>query len=89
MYLNSIKNFNYQIPEDFCFLFVGHWLPGDIGEDRKNVGGMIKTFYESFKNKTKAPALVLKTTGGTISVSDKIALLEKINIIKSVSRCLY
>ena len=72
-----------QIPEDFCFLFVGHWLPGDIGEDRKNVGGMIKTFYESFKNKVKAPALVLKTTGGTISVSDKIALLEKINIIKS------
>jgi len=72
-----------QIPEDFCFLFVGHWLPGDLGEDRKNVGGMIKTFYESFKNKTKAPALVLKTTGGTISISDKIALLEKIQAIKN------
>ena len=72
-----------QIPEDFCFLFVGHWLPGDLGEDRKNVSGLIKTFYESFKNKAKAPALVLKTTGGTVSVTDKIALLEKINAIKT------
>jgi glycosyltransferase involved in cell wall biosynthesis len=72
-----------QIPEDFCYLFVGHWLPGDLGEDRKNVSGLIKTFYESFKNKTKAPALVLKTTGGTVSVTDKIALLEKINAIKT------
>jgi glycosyltransferase involved in cell wall biosynthesis len=58
-------------------------LPGDLGEDRKNVSGLIKTFYESFKNKAKAPALVLKTTGGTVSVSDKIALLEKINAIKT------
>ena len=72
-----------QIPEDFCFLFVGHWLPGDLGEDRKNVSGLIKTFYESFKNKAKAPALVLKTTGGTVSVTDKIALLEKIEAIKT------
>jgi hypothetical protein len=25
------------IKEDFAFLFVGHWLRGDLGEDRKNV----------------------------------------------------
>ena len=24
------------IPEEFCYLFVGHWLQGDLGEDRKN-----------------------------------------------------
>lgn len=27
-----------SIKEDFLFLFVGHWLRGDIGEDRKNIG---------------------------------------------------
>ena len=71
------------IKEDFCFLFVGHWLPGALGEDRKNVGGMIKTFYEAFKNKTNAPALVLKTTGGSLSEVDIEDLLNKIEYIKS------
>ena len=71
------------IKEDFCFLFVGHWLPGQIGQDRKDVGGMIKTFYESFKNKTNAPALVLKTTGGSISEVDSADILNKIEYIKS------
>ena len=50
-----------SIPEDFAFLFVGHWMQGDIGEDRKNVGLLIKAFYEMFKNKKKVPALILKT----------------------------
>jgi len=39
-----------QIKEDFCFLFVGHWLNGNLGEDRKDVGMMLKVFFESFKN---------------------------------------
>jgi glycosyltransferase involved in cell wall biosynthesis len=72
-----------DIKEDFCFLFVGHWLSGALGEDRKDVGGMIKTFYESFKNKTNAPALVLKTTGGSISEVDSNDILNKIEYIKS------
>jgi hypothetical protein len=38
------------IPEEFCYMFCGHWLPGDIGEDRKNVGFLIKAFFELFKN---------------------------------------
>ena len=24
-----------KIEEDFCFLYVGHWLQGDVGKDRK------------------------------------------------------
>ena len=27
-----------SIPESFAYLYVGHWLKGDIGEDRKNTG---------------------------------------------------
>jgi glycosyltransferase involved in cell wall biosynthesis len=71
------------IKEDFGFLFVGHWLPGDFSEDRKNVGGMIKSFYEAFKGKINAPALILKTSGGTVSVVDRTEVVNKINQIKA------
>jgi len=35
-------------------------MQGEFGEDRKNVGLLIKAFYETFKNKKDAPALILK-----------------------------
>jgi glycosyltransferase involved in cell wall biosynthesis len=71
-----------EIEEDFCFLFVGHWLQGQIGEDRKNVGYMIKAFLELFKNKTTKPALVLKTSHVTNSIMDREDILKKIDAIK-------
>lgn len=70
------------VKEQFAFLFVGHWLQGDIGQDRKNVGWMIKAFLESFKNKPTAPALILKTQQAGTSIMDKERMLEKINSIK-------
>ena len=30
-----------EIEEDFCFLFVGHWLQGKIGQDRKDTGMLV------------------------------------------------
>ena len=71
-----------SIKEDFCFLFVGHWLQGTFGEDRKNVSYMIKAFLEVFKGKTKAPALILKTSSATTSIMDRNSLLEKIESIR-------
>ena len=44
-----------DIKEKFCYLFVGHWMQGDLGEDRKNVGLLIKAFFETFKNKKQKP----------------------------------
>ena len=70
------------IEEDFAFLFVGHWLQGDFGQDRKDVGGLIRVFLETFKNKKKKPALVLKTMSGPASVTDRGQILKKIDIIK-------
>ena len=78
----AVETLFQNIKEDFCFLFVGHWLPGQMGEDRKNVGALVKTFLEAFKNKTNAPALILKTSGGTVSVPDRIELTKRINAIK-------
>jgi glycosyltransferase involved in cell wall biosynthesis len=74
------------IKENFCFLFVGHWLPGDFGEDRKNVGYMIKAFLEVFKSKKNKPALILKTSQGAPSIIDRDKILRKIeDIRKTVS----
>jgi hypothetical protein len=71
-----------KIKEGFCFLFVGHWLQGEFGEDRKNVGYMIKAFLEVFKNKINAPALVMKTNSATTSIMDRNQILEKIDAIR-------
>ena len=70
------------ISEDFVFLFVGHWLQGEVGEDRKNVGMLVKLFFETFKNKKNAPALLLKTSGANFSHMDKHDILHKINVIR-------
>jgi glycosyltransferase involved in cell wall biosynthesis len=67
-----------SIKEDFAFLFVGHWLRGDLGEDRKNVGMMIKTFAMAFKNEKVKPALVLKTSSAGFSVMDRETTIKKI-----------
>lgn len=58
----SVDEVMSSVKEEFAFLFVGHWLQGNIGHDRKNVGAMIHTFFNTFKNKTKKPALILKTS---------------------------
>jgi len=74
------------IKESFCFLVVGHWLQGSMGHDRKNIGYTIKSFLETFKNKATQPALILKTSHVTTSLSDKDMLLNKIDSIKKSVR---
>lgn len=71
------------IPEDFCYLMVGHWLQGDIGADRKDIGMLVKVFSEVFKNKKKKPALILKTSGATFSKMDRTDILKKIHDIRT------
>ena len=72
-----------EVQEDFCFLYTGHWLPGDMGEDRKNTGLMIKTFLETFKGLgKKKPALILKSNSVNYSLLDREDILKKINFIK-------
>ena len=73
-----------DIKEDFCFLHVGLWGKGGYGEDRKDISKMIKVFYESFANKKKQPALLLKSNGATFSILDREDCLSKINQIKSM-----
>ncbi len=71
-----------NIKEEFCYLAVGHWMQGDLGEDRKNIGLIVKSFYETFKNKVKKPALILKTSQVGSSYIDREDILRKIASIK-------
>ena len=72
-----------QIPERFNFLYTGHWLQGNLGEDRKDTGMLVKTFLETFKNVKDAPGLIMKTSGATFSVIDREEILSKIRDIRS------
>ena len=79
--LNILKD----IPEEFCFLYTGHWLPGHFGEDRKNVALLIKTFLETFKGSgRKKPALVLKTNMVNYSLLDRETVIRQINRIRDM-----
>jgi len=73
---------DFNIPEKFAYLFVGHWMQGDIGEDRKNVGLLVKAFYEIFKNKQNPPALILKTSQTGSSYLDREEILKKLKTIR-------
>ena len=73
-----------DINESAAFLSVGHWLQGQLGEDRKNVGGLIHCFFNTYKNKKDAPALILKTSGATYSVTDRMEIESRINQVRDL-----
>lgn len=83
VYNNVYNGIDLDINEDFCFLFVGHWLKGALGQDRKDVGMLIKCFLEAFKDDEKKPALILKTTTSTFSVKERENIRKRIEDLSS------
>ena len=81
----TIKETLDAIKEDFVYLFVGHWLKGDFGQDRKDLSGLLYTFFETFGDRPNPPALLLKASAGTFAVTDRSKIIEKINLIKHMS----
>ena len=79
---NEINSDLSDIKEEFSFLHVGHWLQGDLGEDRKNTGKMIQVFLETFRNLKTKPALILKTSSATSCIMDRDQILAKIEAIR-------
>ena len=82
----SGKDVLANVKEDFNFLIVGHWLKGDLGQDRKDIGMAIKTFATVFQYlpKDKRPALVVKTSHAGFSVIDREETRKKIDeVLKS------
>lgn len=81
----KVREMFTKVKEKFAFLFVGHWLQGNIGEDRKNVGLLVSIFCQAFKDtvSTNKPALILKTSGAGFSLLDREDILRKIKDIRS------
>ena len=75
---NVNKDFKLDIKEDFAYLFVGHWLKGNIGQDRKDVGMLIRCFTEAFKTEKNPPALILKTSSANFSIKERENFRKKI-----------
>ena len=72
------------IKEEFAYLHVGQWGNAGFGEDRKNIGVMIKSFLKAFANISNAPALVLKTNGANFSILDRADIKKKIQSVKDM-----
>jgi glycosyltransferase involved in cell wall biosynthesis len=72
-----------NVKEDFNFLIVGHWLKGELGQDRKDIGMAIKTFATVFQYlpKDKRPGLIIKTSHAGFSVIDREATREKLEAV--------
>jgi len=75
---------NELIKEDFAYLHVGQWGKGGFGEDRKNIGVLIKSFLKAFANISNPPALVLKTNGANFSLLDREETKKKIQQVKDM-----
>jgi glycosyltransferase involved in cell wall biosynthesis len=73
-----------SIEESFAFLSVGHWLQGQAGEDRKNISGLVHCFFNTYKDKKDAPALILKTSGATYSIMDRMDMESRINQLRAM-----
>jgi glycosyltransferase involved in cell wall biosynthesis len=69
-----------NVKEDFNFLIVGHWLKGDLGQDRKDIGMAVKTLATVFQYlpKDKKPGIIIKTSHAGFSVIDREGTREKL-----------
>jgi hypothetical protein len=85
IFLNPTKDVDVlsEVKTDFNFLTVGHWLKGNLGQDRKDIGMVIKTFATVFQNlpKEKQPGLIVKTSSAGFSVMDRESMRERIEEI--------
>jgi len=72
-----------NIKEKQNFLFVGHWTQGALAHDRKDIGGLIHVFLNTFYgfDASKRPGLILKT-GNLTSIGDLQSIIEKVQSIK-------
>ena len=77
---DTVDNFMSSVKESFAFLFVGHWLQGEFGQDRKDVARCIKIFVDTFKRKSSRnrPALILKTGRAGFSRVDKHQIIAQV-----------
>lgn len=80
----SVSEMMKDVKESFAFLFVGHWLAGDFGHDRKNISTLVHSFINTFKDKKTQPALILKTSIAGPSITSADDIRKKVSMIKQM-----
>lgn len=72
-----------EVESDFNFLIFGHWLSGDLGHDRKDIGMSIKTIATTFKSlpKEKRPGIILKSSLAGFSIIEREQLRKRIQTV--------
>lgn len=83
--VDTVDSVLANISEKFAFLFVGQWTNlNALYNDRKDIGNLIKTFCNAFKDKKgERPCLILKTSGVNFSVTDRDICLSRIQAIQN------
>ncbi len=76
--MNSLSKGNY-------FIFNGNWLPGNIREDRKNVGMLIKQFIQKYNSSNIG--LILKLSLGNDNRLTEFQMVHRISQIKRILNC--
>lgn len=84
----DVKDTLDQMPEDFAYLFVGHWLQGELGHDRKDIGMLVNTFVGLFSRypENNRPALILKTSMAGFSLIERDSIEGKLRQIYAMCR---
>ena len=76
-----------DVETDWNFLIVGHWLKGDLGHDRKDIGMTLKTINTVFgsmpKNRGERPGVIMKVSTAGFSVLDRERIRERIESVLS------
>lgn len=72
-----------DIPEDFNFLFVGHWEDKGFRESRKDVDGLVYNFIKTFNYQKGEVGLILKTSGPSFSLIDRRRIEKRIEGIRN------
>lgn len=80
MLQSDITEYINNIPQKYLFLSVGEWLPGSVGNDRKDIGALISTFLRAFAN-NKQIGLLLKVDQGRSSILSQYVIRQRINEI--------
>jgi glycosyltransferase involved in cell wall biosynthesis len=81
--LPTVDKMMEEVDEKEAFLFVGQITHNNIFSDRKDVGNLCKTFYETFWQEEVMPALILKTSGISFSTMDRNHCMERIQQLKN------
>lgn len=70
-----------KLEPEFNFLHVGQWGKGGFGEDRKNIGNLVRYFIETFKGRDDV-GLVLKLNMAKNTTVDHESVLHRLGQIK-------